>query len=77
MLCLSAGMSAATYYQSVIHATWLNNQRKPLDDPRVRRALHLVLDRPALVEVVKDVAPLMVGGFLLVGYQITGYMVTR
>src|SRR5580692_11643660 len=33
-------------------------------DPRVRRALHLVLDRPALVEVVKDVAPLMVGGFL-------------
>jgi ABC-type transport system substrate-binding protein len=60
----TAGMSAATYYQSVIHATWLNNKRKPLDDPRVRRALHLVLDRPALVEVVKDVAPLMVGGFL-------------
>src|ERR1700720_3709709 len=58
------GMSTATYYQSVIHATWLNNQRKPLDDPRVRRAMHLVLDRPALVEVVKDVAPLMVGGFL-------------
>ena len=58
------GMSTATYYQSVIHATWLNNKRKPLDDPRVRRAMHLVLDRPALVEVVKDVAPLMVGGFL-------------
>ena len=56
------GMSTATYYQSVIHATWVNNHRKPLDDPRVRRAMHLVLDRPVLVEVVKDVSPLMVGG---------------
>jgi ABC-type transport system substrate-binding protein len=58
------GMSTATYYQSVIHATWLNNNRKPLDDPRVRRAMHLVLDQPVLVEVVKDVAPLIVGGFI-------------
>jgi len=55
------GMSTATYYQSVIHATWVNNHRKPLDDPRVRRAMHLVLDQPVLVEVVKDVAPLIVG----------------
>ena len=58
------GMSTATYYQSVIHATWVNNKRKPLDDPRVRRAMHLVLDQPVLVEVVKDVAPTMVGGFI-------------
>jgi peptide/nickel transport system substrate-binding protein len=58
------GMSTATYYQSVIHATWLNNKRRPLDDPRVRRAMHLVLDQPVLVEVVKDVAPLIVGGFI-------------
>src|ERR1700745_2660508 len=58
------GMSTATYYQSVIHATWVNNHRKPLDDPWVRRAMHLVLDQPVLVEVVKDVAPLMVGGFI-------------
>jgi len=33
------GMSAATYYQSVVHATWVNNKKKPLDDPRVRRAI--------------------------------------
>jgi ABC-type transport system substrate-binding protein len=58
------GMSTATYYQSVIHATWVNNHRKPLDDPRVRRAMHLVLDQPVLVEVTKDVAPLIVGGFI-------------
>jgi ABC-type transport system substrate-binding protein len=60
----TAGMVTETHYQSVHHATWINNQRKPLDDPRVRRAIHLVLDRPVLMEVVKDVAPMMVGGFL-------------
>ena len=58
------GMSAATYHQSVVHATWVNNKKKPLDDPRVRRAMHLVLDRPVLIEVVKDVAPMMWGGFI-------------
>jgi peptide/nickel transport system substrate-binding protein len=58
------GMSTATYYQSVIHATWVNNKRRALDDPRVRRAMHLVFDQPVLVEVAKDVTPTMVGGFI-------------
>ena len=58
------GMSTAKFYQSVIHATWINIKRKPLDDPRVRRALHLLLDKQVLVDVVKDVSPLMVGGFI-------------
>jgi peptide/nickel transport system substrate-binding protein len=58
------GMTATDYYQSVVQATWVNNKRKPLDDPRIRRAMHLVLDRPVLVDVVKDVAPMMVGGFI-------------
>ena len=58
------GMSTATYYQSVVHATWVNNEKEPLDDPRVRRAMHLVLDKPVLVEVVKDVSPMMFGGFI-------------
>ncbi len=56
-------ITAADYYQSVIQAVWVNARRSPLDDPRVRRALHLVLDRPVLVKVVRDVAPMMVGGF--------------
>ncbi|MFI4999073.1 MAG: ABC transporter substrate-binding protein [Reyranellales bacterium] len=58
------GMSTTNFYQSVIQGTWVNNQKKPLDDPRVRRAIHLVLDRPVLIDVVKDVTPMMVGGFL-------------
>jgi ABC-type transport system substrate-binding protein len=58
------GMSGTDFYQSVIQATWMNNKKKPFDDPRVRRAFHLVLDKPVLVDVVKDIAPMMVGGFI-------------
>ena len=59
-----AGMTATDYFQSVIQAVWVNVKREPLNDPRVRRAMHLVFDRPVLVDVVKDVAPMMVGGFV-------------
>jgi len=58
------GMTAADYYQSVIYGTWMNNRKKPFDDPRVRRALHLVTDKAVLVDVVKEVVPHMVGGFI-------------
>jgi peptide/nickel transport system substrate-binding protein len=58
------GMQSTNFYQSVIQGTWVNSKKKPLDDPRVRRALHLVFDKPVLVDVVKDVAPMMVGGFI-------------
>src|SRR5262252_6330779 len=58
------GMSGTDFYQSVIIAYWLNNEKKPFGDPRVRRAMHLVLDRHALTELVKDVSPSLLGGFL-------------
>lgn len=58
------GMSGTNFYQSVIQANWMNNKKKPMDDPRVRRALHLVLEKPVMVDVVKDIAPMMLGGFI-------------
>src|SRR4030095_10992615 len=58
-----AHMQFADFYQSVIHAVWVNNAKKPFADPRVRRAMHLMLDGHALVDVVKDVIPTEVGGF--------------
>lgn len=58
-----SNMASASFYQSVIHAIWINNAKTPLGDPRVRRAMHLALDRHALVEVIQDVTPTEVGGF--------------
>jgi peptide/nickel transport system substrate-binding protein len=58
------GMSSLNFYQSVIQGTWPNAMKKPFDDARVRRAVHLVLDKHVLVDVVQDVAPMMVGGFI-------------
>src|SRR5258705_6058382 len=59
------GVTAANFNQSVIQAFWTNTQKnKALADPRVRRAIHLAMDRHTLVEVVKDTAPMQVGGFV-------------
>jgi len=58
-------VTAAAFNQSVIQAFWCNQKKnKALNDPRVRRAIHLAMDRNALVEVVKDTAPMQIGGFV-------------
>ena len=58
------GVTAVKFNQSVIQAFWLNMKKKPFADPRVRRAVHLAMDRNALVDVVKDTAPMQIGGFV-------------
>jgi peptide/nickel transport system substrate-binding protein len=59
------GVTAAAFNQSVIQAFWMNMvKNKALADRRVRRAIHLAMDRHTLVEVVKDTAPMQVGGFV-------------
>ena len=59
------GVTAAAFNQSVIQAFWCNQKKqKAFADPRVRRAIHLAMDRHALVDVVKDTAPMQVGGFV-------------
>jgi ABC-type oligopeptide transport system substrate-binding subunit len=57
-------VTAAAFNQSVIQAFWVNQKKKPFADPRVRRAIHLAMDRNALIEVVKDTAPMQIGGFV-------------
>jgi ABC-type oligopeptide transport system substrate-binding subunit len=58
------GMATGQFYQSVIHAVWVNNRHKPFDDPRVRRALHLAFDKAVLVDLIQETAPMVLGGFL-------------
>ena len=59
------GVTAAAFNQSVIQAFWCNEKKnKALADARVRRAIHLAMDRNALIEVVKDTAPMQIGGFV-------------
>jgi len=59
------GVTAAAFNQSVIQAFWTNMvKNKALANPKVRRAIHLAMDRHTLVEVVKDTAPMQVGGFV-------------
>jgi ABC-type transport system substrate-binding protein len=58
-------VTAAAFNQSVIQAFWCNQKKnKALNDPRVRRAIHLAMDRNALIDVVKDTAPMQIGGFV-------------
>src|SRR5256712_11464898 len=57
-------MTAGEFPQGAIRGVFINNKKAPPGAPRARRAMPLALDRHALVDVVKDVAPMLVGGFV-------------
>jgi ABC-type transport system substrate-binding protein len=57
---LRASVAPLANYQ----ALWPNLKRKPFDDIRVRRAIHLVLDRPAMLDIVTDLRPFDAGGWV-------------
>ena len=54
-------IETAQYPQHVIFAMWMNNAREPMNDARVRRAMHLVLDREAIKQATKDTFPAAFG----------------
>ena len=54
-------IETAQYPQHVIFAMWMNNSKEPMNDPRVRRAMHLVLDREAIKQSTKDTFPAAFG----------------
>ena len=54
-------IETAQYPQHVIFAMWMNNSKEPMSDARVRRAMHLVLDREAIKQSTKDTYPAAFG----------------
>jgi ABC-type transport system substrate-binding protein len=52
-------------FPTASHGLWLNLKKKPFDDVRVRRAINLVLDKPALSEAIYDVIPIVSAGWVL------------
>ena len=63
---IDSGMQCIFFPQAVVFALWMNVERDtPLNDARVRRAIHWVLDREALIGVTKNTTPMSTGtGFI-------------
>ena len=55
------GITVTKYPQLAFFTLFMNTKRPPFDDARVRRAIHLVLDRDALIEATKDTYPAYFG----------------
>jgi ABC-type transport system substrate-binding protein len=59
------GLKTARIFPTPNIGLWLNSKTKPFADPRVRRAMHLVLDKPALVNVMNEVFTTVRQGWIL------------
>lgn len=59
------GLNTARLLPTSANGFLMNNSSEGLSDARVRRAIHLVLDKPALLEAVSDISPVLPGGWLM------------
>src|SRR6266511_3481796 len=59
------GLHTAHIFPTAPHGLWLNLNKKPFDNVRVRQAINLVLDKPALSEAIYEVIPIVSAGWLL------------
>ena len=59
-----AGLTTAGLVMTSLQGIWLNHDREPFGDVRVRRAINLVLDKPLLREAVGEQAPVVELGWL-------------
>jgi peptide/nickel transport system substrate-binding protein len=61
----ASNIVTARIFPTVPLGLWMNSNTKPFDDVRVRQAVNLVLDKPALVEAVYEVFPTVPSGWLM------------
>ena len=61
----ASNIVTARIFPTVPLGLWMNSNTKPFDDVRVRQAVNLVLDKPALVEAVYEVFPTAPSGWLM------------
>jgi len=66
---LKKGLTLAVYPTPVITGFWMNTDKSPFNDVRVRRAVDLVIDRHELLEVIGEIARGIVGRWVLPGSE--------
>ena len=59
------GLLTARVFLTAPQGFFLNQKTKPFDDARVRRAIDLVLDKPAMRDAVRDLFNIPAGGWLM------------
>ena len=60
-----AGFNTARLLPTSANGFLINHNSEGLSDSRVRQAIQLVLDKPALLEAVSDMSPVLSGGWLM------------